>query len=260
MSYKNIACIADNTVRAQKSLKWITENTGIKHIDEIKRDSNPDVIIVLGGDGFMLHSLHKYIDLNVPFYGMNVGNVGFLLNGYKEEDIITRITNARPTIIHPLQMNATLCDGSNKVSTAINEVSLFRASNQAAKIRISVNNSVRLQELVCDGVLVATPAGSSAYNFSVGGSIVPLESKILSLSPISPFRPRRWEGALLPHNAEIIFDIIDSAKRPVNAVSDFIESNNIKSVRIKEDSRAITLLFDADHSLEERILREQFAY
>jgi len=258
MKYSSIACVADNTIKAQKVLKFLLAKYNITELPPKPKD---DLIIVLGGDGFMLHTLHKYMSYNIPFFGMNVGNVGFLLNEFNHEDLLLRIKKSKPTIIHPLKMEAVTTKGEIEKRLAINEVSLMRSTNQAAKIRISVNDSVQILELVSDGVMVATPAGSSAYNFSVGGSIIPLGSNILALTPISPFRPRRWSGALLPHNATIKLEILEFDKRPVNAVADFLDVTDVSCVTIEEDRDSrIKLLFDEDHSLEERIIKEQFTF
>lgn len=258
MKYKKIAIIADKTKIAQERLKQI--NSKYNFLKLTPKTTDIDLIIVLGGDGFMLHCLHNYFHLNVPFYGMNCGTVGFLLNHFEVDNLMKRLERAIETITHPLEMEARLMDGSSKTYCAINEISLFRKSSQAAVIKISVNDEVRLPELISDGVLLASPAGSSAYNASVNGPILPIGSDILALTPISPFRPKKWGGALLPHTAIVTFTIIDPEFRPVNAVADFFEVSNVASVVVKERrDLAIRLLFDENHSLEERILKEQFA-
>jgi NAD+ kinase len=218
-----------------------------------------DAIVALGGDGFMLEALHGFMGAGVPVYGMNRGTVGFLMNDYREDGLIERIVAAHRAALHPLRMCATRIDGSKVEALAINEVSLLRQTRQAAKLSIEIDGKVRLDELVCDGVMVATPAGSTAYNLSVGGPIVPLEAGVLALTPISAFRPRRWRGALLPHQARITIKVLEAAKRPVSAVADFTEVREVAEVRVYED-RAVTLsvLFDPEHALEERILKEQF--
>jgi NAD+ kinase len=218
-----------------------------------------DAIVALGGDGFMLETLHGFMGAGVPVYGMNRGTVGFLMNHYREEGLVERIMAAHRAALHPLRMCATRVDGSKVEALAINEVSLLRQTRQAAKLGIEIDGTVRLEELVCDGVMVATPAGSTAYNLSVGGPIVPLEAGVLALTPISAFRPRRWRGALLPHQARITIEVHEAPKRPVSAVADFTEVREVAEVRIHED-RAVTLsvLFDPEHALEERILKEQF--
>ncbi|MDB5366030.1 MAG: ppnK [Rhodospirillales bacterium] len=218
-----------------------------------------DAIVALGGDGFMLETLHGFMGAGVPVYGMNRGTVGFLMNHYREDGLVERIIAAHRAALHPLRMCATRVDGSKTEALAINEVSLLRQTRQAAKLGIEIDGTMRLDELVCDGVMVATPAGSTAYNLSVGGPIVPLEAGVLALTPISAFRPRRWRGALLPHQARITIKVQEAAKRPVSAVADFTEVREVAEVRVYED-RAVTLsvLFDPEHALEERILKEQF--
>jgi NAD+ kinase len=219
-----------------------------------------DVLVALGGDGFVLEMLHQQMGTGRPIYGMNRGSVGFLMNDYAEEGLRERISAATPEIIRPLQMIATTANGTETV-LAINEVSLFRQSAQAAKIRIMVDEKVRLEELVCDGVMVATPTGSTAYNLSAHGPILPIDAPLLALTPVSPFRPRRWRGALLPNKSVVRFDILEDAKRPVNAVADHVEVRSVLSVEISEAVHAqATLLFDESHSWDERILTEQFRY
>lgn len=218
-----------------------------------------DVIVALGGDGFMLQTLHQYMGRGVPIYGMNQGTVGFLMNDYSEEGLLDRLTKAEETVIHPLRMEAKVNGATTQVSLAINEVSLFRQTRQAAKLRISVNNRVRVEELICDGIVLATPAGSTAYNLSVHGPILPLDANTLALTPISAFRPRRWRGALLPRKATVRFDVIEDDKRPVSATADAEEVRDVISVEVREAPEvALKLLFDPGHGLEERILREQF--
>lgn len=259
---KSVGVLADESSKAQKALAKVIKNYGFVDIGDKRKAKSfsPDLIVVLGGDGFMLHTLHDYIDKDVPFYGMNCGTVGFLMNEYNEENLFDRIWNAKPTVINPLKMKAKSIDGNVTNAIAINEVSILRETKQTAKIKISVDGKVRLDELVCDGILIATPAGSTAYNLSAGGPIVPLTSQTLALTPISPFRPRRWKGALLPNNVSIKFDIMEAKKRPVSAVSDFTEIRDVVSVEVsKEKAKKLTLLFDANHSLEERIIKEQFA-
>ena len=262
MKYQKIAIIANNTEKAQNILAEI--NTRYNFIQLDKRslpESSVDLIIVLGGDGFMLHCLHRFMHLNVPVYGINCGTVGFLLNHLNVDELPKLLNHALPTITYPLEMIATLANGKVQNNLAVNEVSLFRKSNQAAKIKITVDREVRLAELVCDGILLSTPAGSSAYNSSVNGPILPIGSNILALTPISPFRPRRWSGALLPHTATVTLTIIEPERRPVNAVADFLEVESVISVKIKERRDiSMRLLFDSNHSLEERILKEQFKY
>lgn len=219
-----------------------------------------EVIVVVGGDGELLHALHKYMDFNVPFYGINAGSIGFLMNKLNINDLFNNINESLETILYPLEMKVEDFSGVIHTALAINEVSIFRKSNQSAKFRVEVDQIERFPELVADGALVATPAGSSAYNLSAGGTIVPLGANILCLTPICPFRPRRWQGALLPSSAVIKFDILENFKRPVNAVADFHEFQNITSVAIRSiNDKSIRLLFDKNHSLEDRIIKEQFS-
>ena len=221
--------------------------------------SEADAIVVLGGDGFMLDILKKYQDLDLPFYGINKGTVGFLMNQNQNENLLNKLNQAEETIIYPLKMHAKKIDGSEEDHLAINEISILRSGSQAAKLKIVVDNLVRLEELVCDGALVSTPAGSTAYNYSAHGPILPIDSNILALTAMAAFRPRRWRGALIPSNAKIEFFIKDSNKRPVSAYADSKEVKNISSVKIEsEDDVYYKLLFDKGHGLQERILREQF--
>lgn len=218
-----------------------------------------DIIVVLGGDGFMLETLHRFLDRGVPFYGMHRGSVGFLMNAYAAAGLPERLRRARPVRIKPLAMTARDAAGAEHSALAINEVSLLRQTRQTAKIRISVDGVVQLEELASDGVLVATPVGSTAYNLSAHGPIVPLAAGVLALTPISAFRPRRWRGALLPHTAQLRFDVLEGEKRPVSAVADFTEVRDVLSVSVCETrSVELTMLFDPEHDLEERVLKEQF--
>ncbi|MBI4969309.1 MAG: NAD kinase [Rhodospirillales bacterium] len=218
-----------------------------------------DVVVALGGDGFMLETLHRALPRATPIYGMNCGSVGFLMNGYDETRLPERLEAAQQVTLHPLRMTARSLDGRVQEAVAINEVSLLRETRQAAKIRILVDGVVRLAELICDGILVATPAGSTAYNLSAHGPILPMGAALLALTPISAFRPRRWRGALLPHDATVDFEILEESKRPVSAVADFTEVRDVAKVTVREDrSLNLCLLFDPEHDLEERILAEQF--
>ncbi|HEC90753.1 MAG TPA: NAD kinase, partial [Alphaproteobacteria bacterium] len=218
-----------------------------------------DIIVALGGDGFMLHTLHRFMDLGKPIFGMNRGSVGFMMNEYSDDGLMERLARAEAFQLKPLRMTAVDHKGKKHTALAINEVSLTRISRMAAKIRILIDGVERMAEMICDGALVATPAGSTAYNLSVHGPILPLGSPLLALTPISVFRPRQWRGALLPHEAEVTFEIMDRDKRPVGAVADFSEVPFVTSVTIREDdASACTLLFDPEHNLEERILKEQF--
>lgn len=258
--YKNIAIIADNSQVAKKILAEIRDSFGFNIFHE-EKSSEYDLILVLGGDGFMLHCLHSYMKLKIPFYGINCGTVGFLMNPINIVNLKNDINSALLTSIHPLKMEAILVSQEKKTNLAINEVSLFRKTSQAAKLKIIIDGAVRINELVCDGILLATPAGSSAYNSSVNGPILPIGSNILVLTPISPFRPKRWSGAILPNSAIVEIEILDINKRAVGAVADFIEVGNIKTIKIEEDkNQEIGLLFNNDHSLEERIIKEQFSY
>ena len=224
-------------------------------------DAGPEkgeIVVALGGDGFMLQTLHAFLGKEKPIYGMNLGSVGFLMNEFKEDDLYERLAAAERARIHPLRMRATGAAGT-KEALAFNEVSLLRQTRQAAKIRILVDDKIRTQELICDGILVSTPAGSTAYNLSAHGPILPIDADLLALTPISAFRPRRWRGALLSHRARVRFEILEAGKRPVSAVADDLEVRDVTSVDVAEDrSIATTMLFDAGHSLDERILAEQF--
>lgn len=221
--------------------------------------SEATIIIALGGDGFMLETLHAQFGDGVAIFGMNCGTVGFLMNEYREDNLYERLERSEKVTLHPLKMQAETTDGTPAEALAINEVALFRQSRQAAKLRIRIDEIVRLEELVCDGALVATPAGSTAYNLSAHGPILPLGTPLLALTPISAFRPRRWRGALLPQRAEVEMEILESSKRPVSATADFTEIRNVRLVRVREDRKTeLHLLFDPEHNLEERILKEQF--
>ena len=218
-----------------------------------------DVVVALGGDGLMLETLHEVLDREKPVYGMNCGSVGFLMNPFDEDDLPGRLARAQQVLLHPLRMIATTEDGAVQQALAFNEVSLLRQLRQVAKIRITVDGRVRLEELSCDGVLLCTPAGSTAYNLSAHGPIVPLSAHLLALTPISAFRPRRWRGALLPASAEVVFEVLEPQKRPVAAVADMTEVRDVVRVLVHEDrSLAARVLFDPGQSLSERIITEQF--
>lgn len=218
-----------------------------------------DIIVALGGDGTLLEALHRYYALNKPFYGMNRGSVGFLLNPFRAESLRERLAQAQKVTLHPLRMKAQDRDGKIVEAVAFNEVSLLRERNHAAKIAVAVDGIERLPELVCDGILVATPAGSTAYNLSAHGPVIPLSANVLALTPISPFRPRRWRGALLPGHVKIRFAIQDPQARPVSATADVTEVRHVAQVDVwQSTSIGVDLLFDPDHNLEERILKEQF--
>jgi NAD+ kinase len=217
-------------------------------------------VVALGGDGFMLETLHRNLGARRPIYGMNRGSVGFLMNDYDETDLTTRIAGAEQAIIHPLSMTAIDSAGGEHRALAINDVSLLRSTRQAAKLRILIDGRVRMEELICDGALVATPAGSTAYNLSAHGPIIPLDAQVLALTPISAFRPRRWRGALLSHQACLSFEVLEAVKRPVSAVADNVEVRSVMRVDVVEDrNTSLAILFDAGRSLEERMLAEQFA-
>jgi NAD+ kinase len=220
-----------------------------------------DVIVALGGDGLMLQTLHRFMNSSKPIYGMHRGTVGFLMNDFAPDRLRERLSAAQRTVIHPLLMRARDSQGRIHEHRAINEVALFRQSAQAAHLRILVDGQERLAELVADGVLVATPAGSTAYNLSVQGPIIPINASLLALTPISPFRPRRWRGALLPDRASVTIDVLEAGKRPVAAVADHDEVRSVVSVDVSMDqATSINLLFDPGHNLDERILREQFGF
>jgi len=253
-TFRKIAFVAAESDIAEQARMQLCDRYGGVAPEEA------DVIVALGGDGFMLETLHRYLDRHVPIYGMNRGTVGFLLNTYAAPDLLERLNRAQHVKLHPLVMKTVTSSGATAEALAINEVSLLRQTRQAAKILIRVDDRVRLEELICDGVLVATPAGSTAYNLSAHGPIIPLAAGVLALTPISAFRPRRWRGALLSHKALVSLEILESDKRPVSAVADYTEVRDVIRVDVYED-RAISLdlLFDPEHSLEERSLAEQFA-
>ncbi|MBX9804849.1 MAG: NAD kinase [Alphaproteobacteria bacterium] len=250
MNLAFIASATEEALQAQETLQRLYTSVA---------PEKADVIIVLGGDGFMLKTLHQFQALNKPVYGINCGTVGFLMNAYQEEDLLKRLKMARETVLHPLKMTATDVAGKTVVAHAINEVSLLRHTAQAAKIRIYVDGVARLDTLVCDGILIATPAGSTAYNLSAHGPIIPINANLLALTPISAFRPRRWRGALLPDTAQVTLEILEADKRPVSASADDLEVRDVQRVEIHQDPKTqYRLLFDPHHNLEERILGEQF--
>ncbi|MEL6265973.1 MAG: NAD kinase [Pseudomonadota bacterium] len=219
-----------------------------------------DCIIALGGDGFMLSTLHSSMGLGLPVYGMNRGTVGFLMNAYRPEGLIERLDVAKTARISPLRMTTRVAGEVERTALAINEVSLLRETRQAAKLRVSVDGEVQLDPLVCDGVMVATPAGSTAYNYSAHGPIIPIRGRLLALTPVAPFRPRRWRGALLPYEAEVTIEVLEQAKRPVSATADHVEVRDVHRVDVAlAPEIGLSLLHDAGHSLEERIIREQFS-
>ena len=248
-----ICILASPTELAQESRARLVA----AHGDVSFKDAS--IVVCLGGDGFMLETLHRTLSRDIPVYGMNCGSVGFLMNAFQEEDLPERLARAQEVVLHPLRMHAITRTGSVEEALALNEVSLLRQLRQTAKIRITIDGRIRLAELVCDGVLISTPAGSTAYNLSAHGPIVPLSANLLPLTPISAFRPRRWRGALLPSTADVVFEILEGDKRPVSAVADFTEVRDVASVAVSEDrSVKTTILFDPDQGLSERIIAEQF--
>ena len=249
-----LAFTASDRPEAQEALARLEARYGRTPLEDA------DVIVALGGDGFMLETLHRTLRLDHPIYGMNCGSVGFLMNDFQEEGLLDRVRDAEKAIIHPLAMAALDRQGATWSALAINEVSLLRQTHQTAKLRIVIDGRERIRELACDGVLVATPAGSTAYNLSAHGPIIPLDAQVLALTPISAFRPRRWRGALLPHAAKVRIEVLEPDKRPVSAVADNYEVRDVASVEIAEDRTvSLRMLFDAGRSLEERVLAEQFS-
>jgi len=253
MSFSSIAFVATDTESAEMARNRLCQL--YPHVPP----ERASVIVALGGDGFMLETLHRYRARQVPIYGMNRGSVGFLMNSYRTADLPARLDRAQSVVLHPLRMKARCADGGETDALAINEVSLLRQSRQAAKLRIRVDGKVRLEELICDGILISTPAGSTAYNLSAHGPILPLGAGINALTPISAFRPRRWRGALLPQAVHVRFEILEPDKRPVSAVADFTEVRDVLEVEVHQDRETgLELLFDPEHNLEERIIAEQF--
>lgn len=253
MRFQKIAFIASPTAEARAAAATL-----MRRYDHVTPE-DADVVVALGGDGVMLQVLHRMMDSGKPIYGMNRGTVGFLMNDFREEGLIERLEQAQRSVIHPLSMVAIDTEGRRHTARAINEVYMLRQTHQTAKLRILVDGKVRLPELIADGVLAATPAGSTAYNLSVGGPILPLNAHLLALTPISAFRPRRWHGALLPHHAQIRIEVIEPEHRPVSAVADHTEFRRVCSVDTSLDrTTELVLLHDPGHGLDERILREQF--
>src|SRR5450756_126146 len=253
--YDRIAFVASAGAEAQQALAQLTELYGNHDPAEA------DIVVALGGDGLMLQTLHEHMRTGKPIYGMHRGTVGFLMNEFSPQDLHARLAAAKESVIHPLLMRATDVDGVVHIHHAINEVALFRQTHQAARLRILIDERERMAELAADGVLVATPAGSTAYNLSVQGPIIPINAPLLALMPISPFRPRRWRGALLPDKAQVTIEVQDADKRPVAAVADHDEVRSVRSVDVSMDhSISLNILFDPGHNLDERILREQFGF
>jgi NAD+ kinase len=249
------AFVSSGTPEADLAARELAERYGPASADDA------DVIVALGGDGFLLETLRGTMGTGKQVFGMNRGTVGFLMNEFRCEDLGERVASADAETIRPLEMEAVSEDGRSATALAINEVSLFRQSYQAAKLRIAVDGKLRMEELICDGVMVATPAGSTAYNLSAHGPILPLDAPLLALTPVSPFRPRRWRGALLSNRSTVQFEILEPGKRPVNAVADHTEIKSVIRVTVRESADlTATLLFDSGHSWDERILAEQFRY
>src|SRR4051794_38443491 len=253
--YDRIAFVASPGAEAQAALIQLTAQYGNHAPDDA------EIVVALGGDGLMLQTLHRHMRSGKPIYGMHRGTVGFLMNEFSTDELRTRLAAARETEIHPLLMRATDVEGQVHLHHAINEVSLFRQTHQAARLRIVIDQRERMKELVADGILVATPAGSTAYNLSAQGPILPINAALLALTPISAFRPRRWRGALLPDTAFVVIEVLESDKRPVAAVADHDEARDVFRVEVLSDKAvSMSMLFDPGHSLEERILSEQFGY
>ncbi len=253
--FKTVAFLSSGSPDADAAFETLSARYGNAAPEEA------DVIVALGGDGLMLQVLHRFMGSCKPIYGMNRGTVGFLMNEYVEQNLFERLDSAEASTVHPLVMRATSCDGTLATGRAINEVSLLRQSYQAGKLRISVDGRERLAELIADGMLVATPAGSTAYNLSANGPILPLNAPLVALTPISAFRPRRWRGALLPDTASVTVEVLEADKRPMAATADHFELKNVARIDIKMDHAiGMTLLHDPGHSLDERILSEQFGY
>ncbi|MEX1180453.1 MAG: NAD kinase [Cucumibacter sp.] len=255
VSVDKVSFVASDTPEAEVARLDLTKRYGEVGLEKA------EVIVALGGDGLMLQTLHLVMDRDIPVYGMNFGSIGFLMNDFAADGLTERLSAAEKTVIHPLIMSVADDAGTRQEALALNEVSLLRSTYQAAKIRILIDGKVRMEELVCDGILLATPAGSTAYNLSAHGPILPIGANLLALTPISAFRPRRWRGAVVANTALIALDVLEHAKRPVNAVADNVEFTNVVEVTVREDRRhAVALLFDPGHSLDERVLAEQFRF
>ncbi len=255
MPTEKISFIASDAPEAQAALAKFSERYPTVSADDAT------IVVAFGGDGFMLQAMHQFVSTGKAIYGMNRGSIGFLMNGYSENALEERLDRAEVTEVHPLRMEAVDAAGKHRVALAFNEVSLLRQTYQAAKLSLAIDGRTRLEELICDGVLLSTPAGSTAYNLSAHGPILPVNSPLLALTPISAFRPRRWRGAILPCAAEVTINVLEGDKRPVSAVADHDEFRDIRIVHIAEDqTQTVRLMFDEGHSLEERVLSEQFRY
>ncbi len=251
---ERIAFVASPTPEAQAAMDMLRKRYGAVALEDA------EVVVALGGDGFMLRTLHRHMPQRLPVYGMKFGSVGFLMNQYAPDALVDRLERAQPTVLRPLIMDVTTEGGGTVSALGFNEVSLLRQTKQIAHIRVALNGETKIEELSCDGIIVATPAGSTAYNLSAHGPILPLDSQLLAMTPISPFRPRRWRGAILHATTDIGFEILDPYKRPVSATADSHEVRDVVEVRVRESTEhTMTLLFDPEHNLEERILNEQFA-
>jgi len=253
MIFNSVAFVASQSDEAQAAERRLKDRYAHTTPEEA------DIVVALGGDGFMLETLHRHLHRSVPIFGMNLGTVGFLMNAYDEDGLLERLQRAEPITLKPLRMTTTDVHGHTHGALAINEVSLLRQTRLAAKLRILVDDVERMPEMICDGVLLATPAGSTAYNVSVNGPILPLGAGVLALTPISAFRPRQWRGAILPQQCTVTFEVVDAEQRPVSAVADDAEVRDVARVQIHTDEEAApVLLFDPEHNLEERIIKEQF--
>ncbi len=245
--------LSSKSAKARSAYKALVKRYGNHDLTQA------DVVVPLGGDGFMLHCLHQMMDKRVPVFGLSRGTVGFLMNAYRENDLLERIDAAKDTVLHPLEMKAHQVNGNIKESLAINEVSLLRQTKQSAHIQVVINDDTKIERLVGDGIMVATPAGSTAYNLSAHGPVIPMGSEILAVTPISPFRPRRWRGAIIPSHAKVSFQVLTHRKRPVSATADNFEVRHVERVDIRaRKDISIHVLYDPQHNLEDRILNEQF--
>ncbi len=255
MTPERVSFIASDAPEAIDAREALVSRYGNAEFD------SADVIVALGGDGLMLQAIHRFLNSDIPIYGMNRGSIGFLMNEYSEDSLLDRLSKAEIAKVYPLRMSVCDLNGTTHTALAFNEVSMLRQSYQAAKLRLSIDGRIRLEELICDGVLVSTPAGSTAYNLSAHGPILPINAPLLALTPISAFRPRRWRGALLPRNAKIRIKVLEPDKRPVSTVADHTQFNDIVDVHIEADETlSIDMMFDEGHSLEERVITEQFQY